>query len=415
MLWDESFLWGLIAWRTFMNQRVNFDIFTAADVNAGMLDGYDVLFVPGGWASDKIEALGNEGAGVIRDFVTTGGSYLGFCGGSGLALSHDTGLGLVPVQRMPTGDRLPSFSGTIKLDHISPGHPIWSGVEPGLPYHAWWPGQFSIDTSAGVTVLAGYGEPDIDAFVTDVPVSAVVDWRPWEESYGINLDPSRIIGEPAVIEAAHGSGRVLLSYIHFETPGDEAGYQVLLNMLGYLSGGKQVSGSREYRGDDVASAHHTSVAHDDMAAGAAISMENEARDFYRFGQENLLWYRRRDWLLCWRRGIRGIEFSTLDAMIREISEYGQFTGGFDGESNQLVKALAPKVMAFYRDARALLMLERLAMNRGALSPLKCDDDGVQGLREKLFSAGRRCGGQYRSLVEQADTILLRLLRRQLQQ
>ena len=80
-----------------------------------MLDYSDLLIVPGGWASDKTAALGQEGRDAVREFVRSGGSYLGICGGAGFALDTQDGLGLVNVKRVPTAQRIPSFSGEIGL------------------------------------------------------------------------------------------------------------------------------------------------------------------------------------------------------------------------------------------------------------------------------------------------------------
>ena len=416
VLWDESHLWGLIAFWAFHAEGVDFDLFTADDVKAGLLEGHDLLFVPGGWASDKIRALGEEGAAAIRSFVAGGGGYLGFCGGAGLALAHDNGLGLLPVKRLPASKRVPSFSGTIQLrlrgaGDAGPGqseaaHPAWAGVEDGQVFHAWWPGQFNLSGNDSIQVLAEYGDPGPDAFVTDLPVHGAVDWQAWEEIYGINLDPGRIKGEPALIESSHGAGRVLLSYIHFETPGDMHGRRVLMNLLDYVGGGEAGTGGN---GLPVPPA----VKHDAEAAALATALAGEAMRFDRFGVENLLWYRRREWLLQWRRGVRGIEYSTLDAMLREIANYAEFAQGFDSESNAMMQQLAVLVRDFYSDARQLLTLERLAMTRGPLNPLKCDDADIRELRGRIFSSDRRCGGQYRRIVEIAGVILLRQLRRRL--
>jgi putative intracellular protease/amidase len=413
IFWDNSFLWGLIAFRTFSSLRVNFDLLTAGDIQDGLLEGYDILVVPGGWASDKIVSLGAEGAAEIRSFVENGGSYLGFCGGAGLALEHESGLGLLPVNRMPTRERLPSFSGNIELGQEEPGHPVWKGIDVNSTFHAWWPGQFALGESTPVTVIATYGNPGFDAFVTDLPVVEGMDWRRWEECYGINLDPSRIMSEPAVIETSLGAGKVLLSYIHFETPGDTEGQRALLNLLAYLSGGGLATGASGFRSKEIIDRSHTDIIPDAHALSLAGTLEEAARSLFRFGHDNLLWYRRRDWLLQWRRGIRGIEYSTLDAMLTEISQFGELAGGFDAESNHCLEALAERVLDFYADASRLLMLERLAMTRGPLSPLKCDDEEIQAIRERLFSANKRCGGLYRQIVEMADGILLRLLRRRL--
>ena len=87
------------------------DLIRSEDVRKGKLSDYSLLFVPGGWASNKIKALGNDGIEEIKRFVHEGGAYLGFCGGAGLATMD--GIGLVPVKRRPTKDRVPSFSGRI--------------------------------------------------------------------------------------------------------------------------------------------------------------------------------------------------------------------------------------------------------------------------------------------------------------
>ena len=100
---------------------------------------------------------------------------------------------------------------------------MWRGVEDGSAFSAWWPGQFAIKAAEGVKILARYGEPAEGAYVTDLPVLPEMDWPKWERAYGINLDPSRLTGEPAVVEVGYGDGRVILSYLHFETPCDDVG------------------------------------------------------------------------------------------------------------------------------------------------------------------------------------------------
>ena len=84
LLWDESFLWGLMAYKALKNASLPFELIRAEDIRNGCLDKYAVLFVPGGWASNKLKALGDRGIGAIRNFVREGGNYLGFCGGAGL-------------------------------------------------------------------------------------------------------------------------------------------------------------------------------------------------------------------------------------------------------------------------------------------------------------------------------------------
>lgn len=405
--WDKSGLWGLIAYRTFSRLGIDFELLSSDDVRSGGLEDRDVLFVPGGWASDKIVALGDEGAAAIRDFVGSGGGYLGFCGGAGLALSHGSGLGLAPFGRLPTSKRLPSFSGGIILRHESPSHAIWQDVAAETPFCAWWPGQFALEGAAGVQVLASYGEPQPGSFVTDLPVAAGFDWAQWEELYGINLDPVRLTGEPAVAEVAYGSGKVILSYLHFETPGDNEGHKVLLNLIGYLSGGKQSTVAA------LAGAKQAPVAAppEGEAATTASGLHQMVSEFIDFGQSNFLWYWRSDWLLQWRRGVRGIEYSALYGMLAELNRLAVIYGtGLDDAATASIEDLKVKVVAFLDDAHSLILKERLAMTRGPVSPLKSDDAEVSTLRERLFSSTKRCGGLYEEIMDLAELILLPMLR-----
>lgn len=419
LFWDESFLWGLIAYDTFRELGVDFELLSSRDIRQDLLDGFDILFVPGGWASDKIAALGDKGRKKIRSFVEAGGSYLGICGGAGLALSHETGLELAPVSRVPTRVRLPSFSGGISLYPEVAGHPIWQSVPEGSVFHAWWPGQFALENTDDVAVLASYGAPAADSYVTDLPVLPDMDWEVWERNYGINLNPERIMGEPAVIETRFGQGRVLLSYLHFETPGDDAGHRVLLNILRYLAGGKAITGSKPEIGSKTVK---TRSSEDDgnnrparitEAIAIADGLKASAEELISFGVKNFLWYQRNNWILQWRRGVRGVEYSTLAAMLRKLAVSLATLDDVDEDTIENLRRLQSVSRSFFEDAPKLLLLERDAMGESPISPLKTGDEQILALRRKLFSEARRCGGLYKETIELADWILLPLLREEL--
>src|SRR5208283_5071895 len=114
-LWDESFLWGLMAYEALTATNLSFELISSEDIRNDALDNYSLLFVPGGWASNKLKTLGDRGIEKIRKFVRAGGNYLGFCGGAGLATMD--GIGLLPITRRHTKERVPSFSGRIRLLH----------------------------------------------------------------------------------------------------------------------------------------------------------------------------------------------------------------------------------------------------------------------------------------------------------
>ncbi len=409
-LWDESFLWGLMAFKSFGALGIDSGIVTSENIRAGSLDSYDILFVPGGWASDKTVMLGEEGRGAIRDFVARGGSYMGFCGGAGLALDVDGGLALTHVSRIPTKHRVPSFSGEVILRADEPSHPLWRGIRKPFAFHVWWPGQFHLGEGDGIKVIASYAGPGRDFCLADLDSSGVGkygEWEKWEESYGINLNPERLVGEPAIIETGFGNGRVFLSYPHLETPGSKKGNQALLNLVEYLkpkgkpsppAGRYKRAKSKEYR-----------VTPD--AVKASAEMLGAAREFIKFGERNFLWYWRNSWVLQWRRGVRGVEYSMLFGLIKEIAERLKAAAeSIDPDASGKVLALREKVIPFFEDVKSLLLLERLAMMNGGMSSIRSHDPEVEKLRARLFSGSKRFGGEFKEILVKLDEVVLALLR-----
>jgi len=206
LFWDESLLWGLMAWRALKEAGLPFDLLRSEDIRAGGLSHYRMIFVPGGWASNKINALGDQGMEEIRRFVAGGGNYLGICGGAGMATEN--GLGLLPIKRKPPRDRVPSFSGPIRFSCA--GHAMWQEIDTPV-FFVWWPSQFQVEDQ-NIKVLASYEEAQADAFSADINVvdGEIIGWSKLEQRYGILLDPSRLRGEPGVLEGRFGRGKVIL-------------------------------------------------------------------------------------------------------------------------------------------------------------------------------------------------------------
>lgn len=412
LFWDESFLWGIIAHKTFSQLSINFDIVTSADIRAGVLNDYDILFVPGGWASNKIKALGEDGVNNIRSFVEAGGNYLGFCGGAGLALKHKDGISLLPVRRKPTGERVPSFSGKIRLRQEQPDHPIWEHISNLTAFHAWWPGQFSILDPTKVTVLASYDEPDEGSYVADLMVAEDMEWDAWERSYDTNLNPNRIKFEPAMIEGKHGKGTVFLSYLHFETPGDYPGHKVLLNIFEHLAGKSVVVRSRRLP-DAGSASHQTSFflhQPDEKLLRNIKQLESAASGLIDFGEKNFLWYWRNPWIIQWRRGVRGIEYCTLYSMLKQLAELVPSTNASDARLSHEISELKTFCLPFFERAKQLLILERFAMSNGPLTPLKTNDPRIRAIRQELFSNSKSFGGYYKQIIDRIDAIMVSLLK-----
>jgi len=78
--------------QTAMQLRFAVQMITPRDVQSGALVGLAALVVTGGRASRQGRALGDVGREAIRQFVHSGGGYVGICAGSYLAMQrpHDS-------------------------------------------------------------------------------------------------------------------------------------------------------------------------------------------------------------------------------------------------------------------------------------------------------------------------------------
>ncbi len=422
-LWDESFLWGLMAYKAMQFNNLSFELLRAADIKKGKLKNYRMLFVPGGWASNKLKTLGDEGISEIKKFVNRGGNYLGFCGGAGLATLD--GIGLLNIKRMPTKQRVPSFSGRIHLNVTE--HPIWknlinsslhNSITPSPIFHAWWPSQFLIE-DRGIKILATYGDALPDSFSSDLNVGdmeANGGWLEMEEIYKINLDPKRLKNEPAVIEGAFGKGKVILSLIHFDTPDDKNGAKELKNLWKYLLGNYKAI--KPLNDALIAPSLHYSI-----APSLLDELESSVNDLINHGMRNFLWFWRNPMLLQWRRGVRGLECCTLYIIVKEIAEIVKNCDALsvmrDGVKEKFLNSLPitdyllrirELLIPFVDNAKRLLILERHAMQNGYITYEKCNDPEIQKIRTELFSNSKSHGGLFKRLIDEVDNVLYALIK-----
>lgn len=417
LLWDESFLWGVMALKALQKAELSFDLIQAADVRNGCLENYSMLFVPGGWSSNKMKALGEKGVEAVKRFVYEGGSYLGFCGGAGLATLD--GIGLLKIRRKPTRDRIPSFSGRIRLKLDS--HTIWKGVTDAEPknssrvthnaspaFHAWWPPQFTIEDNC-INVLASYREPMPDSFSSDLNIGDVQSrggWADLEQLYQINLDPVRLLNDPAVVEGRYGSGRVLLSLVHFDTLDDKNGIQVMENLWEYLAGHE--GPASRVAGHKVPSATPSHL----PAASEIAVLESAVSGIIDLGIRNFLWFWRNSMLLQWRRGVRGLEYCTLYIMVQEIaSRLGSRPAAKNSYIENNLMNISRQLVYFSERAKRLLVLERLAMQSGPITYERCDDPQIQKIREELFSSSKSYGGLFKEIIDSIDALLYMLIKK----
>ncbi|MRR15315.1 MAG: hypothetical protein EG826_02535 [Deltaproteobacteria bacterium] len=409
LLWDEAFLWGLMAWRALLETGLPFDLIRAEDIRAGRLSRYAMLLVPGGWAAAKLDALGEKGQAEIRSFVAKGGSYLGICGGAGMAT--ESGLALLGVHRVPTKDRVPSFSGPIGL--VMADHAIWKGIRTPV-FHVWWPLQFQIAAKTRLRILARYAEASDDAYSADVRVGdgRMTGWPELEERYEIRLDPDRLKDEPAVVEGRYQKGKVLLSLVHFDTPGDQNGALVLRNLWGYLIRDNDF----HFRSGPAPARTRVSAADYRQLKKILDDINGAVAGLIAAGKQKHLWQRRNPLLLQWRRGVRGMECSTLAAMIGEITKClapdGQARLPESTDPSHLRQDLSlirELTVPFTEDARMLLALENQFATKLS-SPAEETVEKMSSLKLTLFGSSRSYGGNFKRLIDAVDDLLFKLIK-----
>lgn len=397
LLWDESFLWGLFCLAALEGLGFSFLPVRARDIREGCLADFHLLVAPGGFASGKWEALGQEGRAAVKGFVEEGGGYLGFCGGAGLGLDVEEGLGLLPAERRPGPGRLPNISGGVMVRPGGEGHPLWAGLRPPSEVKVWWPSQFEVLDPRGVEVAARYGEPAGDLYAADVPVSQIEDagqgFEELEQAYGINLDPGRIAGEPAVLAGPFGRGMVALSYPHLDTPGDGPWAVMLFNLWQYAGrrgGPKPFFSSPEEAG---------AAPPDGEAAALARGLFDEVRNLVALGEGLGLWGFRSPWLMGWKRGVRGFEFNVLYVMLRELASLLE-KGGAPGARRVLADA-GETLRGFFGDAREVISSGDKEGFRELLGPFPAREgrymDAVRGLDSLIFRLVRP--GAWENLVD----------------
>jgi hypothetical protein len=268
-------------------------------------------------------------------------------------------------------------------------------------FHAWWPSQFLAENS-DLRILASYGEALPDSFSSDINVGdaeAAGMWRELERIYEINLDPKRLLGEPAVIEGTFGRGKVVLSLIHFDTPGDEPGQAVLRNLWSYLG----VDKPDTRRPPAAAAATGGAYPVLEECAGAVTGLME-------LGYRNFLWFRRNSILTQWRRGVRGLEYCTLSVMITEVADAVR-TGRVGREAIPVagLEKVRELLLPFTEKAKQLLLAERFALQNGRLTYETCDDSSIQALRDDLFSRSKSYGGAFKTLLDAVDDLVFGVL------
>ncbi|WP_045216411.1 BPL-N domain-containing protein [Desulfonatronovibrio magnus] len=411
MLWDESHLWGVMLARSLKSLRVPFQVIDSKAVKSGLLDANPPagLLVPGGWARLKALSLSEQGLDNIRTYVRQGGTYIGFCGGAGMALEaapHAPCLELCPWGRKPFNERLPNFSGHVYCK-ASPELKLPVQDKDSLMLPVWWPSQFQPSkTSDRVQVLITYSTPGPDFWSSDLNLSQISgqDLSRWESIYGINLNPQLINGEPCLIKGVYGQGQYYLSYSHLETPESNQANTVLYHLLAKTLGNTYSQSC--FKPDQIFwdLKNFIPMWNNTVLLKAKKGMDHAIK----ISQSQFLLFWRTPWLLGWRRGVPGSPINFLYAMICQALST---LPGPDAELywEQCQQEFSSAMNTFLDQLLDYLSHERLAMALAPSSPECSSNKELQEQKIILFGKFPGYGGLYKKLIKSLDGFIFRQL------
>ncbi|BCS88581.1 BPL-N domain-containing protein [Pseudodesulfovibrio sediminis] len=405
--WDESHFWGLLVTRALSAWGIRHRLVRGSEIADGALSGKlgeppAVLIVPGGRAKGKADRLGVKGMDAICDFVHDGGTYIGFCGGAGLALSGRYGLGLSPWTRKGYKNRLHHFlSGHVEARLNTADPLVPDDMDHGL-LPVWWPGRFDANDDS-VTVLARYGKPGPDFWVADLNLATLPEgtMTDWENLYGVSLNPDFMEGLPCVAANDFGSGKVILSYAHLETPASAHANHLLGHILSEILG--STVGDAPVPAWDVAARPVHWEDPELMAARTAMEK------IVTTGSEHFLLFWRNPWLLGWRRGIPGAGINSLYSLICEslTIQPDDDTRAFWDEKRDRFRVLMELLVG---GLTGYLLAERLSMTVFHSDPGAVSKEGLREQRRALFGLPPEPGGIFADLSALLEELYWRLSR-----
>ncbi len=179
------------------DRKQNTEIVSPDDVREGKLKKFDVVIFPGGSGSAESKGLGEEGLQQVRDFVRSGGGYVGVCAGAYLGTSrYEWGLKVIDAQTVDS-KHWKRGSGMVQIELTDTGRQVLGNRT----------GPFEIRYANGP--LLG---PFNDDALPDYEVLAY-----FRSELAENGAPTGVmVNTPAIISAPYNEGRVLLISPHAE-------------------------------------------------------------------------------------------------------------------------------------------------------------------------------------------------------
>lgn len=188
----------------------------------------DVLIFSGGDGFRMAEELGEGGMQRVRDFVSSGGRYIGICAGAYLALrsrsypSKSLGLVRAPIANLtlvpPPNIALPN-----KFLFDCGGRWVFHPVR----------GDVHLDMKGEMITAPLFGGPSWKSIEGG---EFLASYHGWSENASLLTEPGiareTMIGKGAILKADYGKGRVWLLGPHLEHPDHPEANRLFINILG---------------------------------------------------------------------------------------------------------------------------------------------------------------------------------------
>ena len=225
----------------------SFEQITAKDLLAGCLSdskrGFTLLCLPGGFAPNYDDKLGDKGARLIRQFVESGGGFVGLCAGAYYGSAW--GIELLPVE-------------VVDIDHWARGKGQCAlKVAPSAEAALGLSGEFTVRYANGP--MLGI----LDASRVAAMVTFETEFRGRKGKY-----PPIMKGSPAVVVGQCGNGTVVLVSPHIEDAETDAGREAFRRLF-KLASASSGSGSSSSGGGSSGAASQV----EEVTAAAVAAME----------------------------------------------------------------------------------------------------------------------------------------------
>jgi glutamine amidotransferase-like uncharacterized protein len=181
---------------------------TEAAVGALMPGDYSVVVFPGGSGNGQAAAIGDAGMAAVRNFVSSGGGYIGTCGGAFLGIQHIKFYGNGPNgpsgRGPPTQEPFDRGHGTVNVEFTKDGV-----ADLGLDVSIF-------GGNKNVTIMYWQG-PIVKTVDLPKNVSKLAFFRTEIHSKHTNETTGEMVNTPAITSLDnYGKGRVVLNSPHPE-------------------------------------------------------------------------------------------------------------------------------------------------------------------------------------------------------